>query len=74
MAGEFEQKLKTICDNEKTLQANETELEKLRAELADAKSQNELFSEKLQTAENVNVRLKEGNIVVQVHFQGLFFQ
>ena len=63
---EFEKKLKIISENERLLEANSSELQILREELNEARIKTKDLSDRLEIAEKVNLRLKEGNHVVQV--------
>ena len=70
LAEEFEQKIKIISDFEKSNETNENELEQLNSRFSELELENSNLLEKLEEAEQVNKRLKEGNIKVQDHEAG----
>ena len=70
LAEEFEQKIKIISDFEKSNETNENELEQLNSRFSELEAENSNLLEKLEEAEQVNKRLKEGNLKVQDHEAG----
>ena len=70
LAEEFEQKIKIISDFEKSNETNENELEQLNSRFSELELENSNLLEKLEEAEQVNKRLKEGNLKVQDHEGG----
>ena len=70
LAEEFEQKIKIISEFEKSNETNENELEQLNSRFSELESENSNLLEKLEEAEQVNKRLREGNLKVQDHEVG----
>merc|ERR1711990_930145 len=67
LAEEFEQKIKVISEFEKSNETNENELEQLNSRFLELEAENSNLLEKLEEAEQVNKRLREGNLKVQDH-------
>ena len=70
LAEEFEQKIKIISEFEKSSETNENELEQLNSRFSELEVENSNLLEKLEEAEQVNKRLREGNLKVQDHEVG----
>ena len=70
LAEEFEQKIKIISEFEKSNETNENELEQLNSRFSELEAENSNLLEKLEEAEQVNKRLREGNLKVQDHEVG----
>ena len=70
LAEEFEQKIKVISEFEKSNETNENELEQLNSRFLELEAENSNLLEKLEEAEQVNKRLREGNLKVQDHEVG----